>query len=162
MADIRMRFLGHQWERTTIAAEAGEHEELFIALFLRAMETVPELRALPGDLEAYDVRWDGEEVSIYHPDVKQAIFRALVEPERSAQGALQRGRGRPSCGARSAATASTRLRRSWPRSRVCGQRSWNRMSTGWSASGTSPPGASGTSWRSTTRPARLTDGRAWG
>ncbi|WP_328373799.1 DUF4262 domain-containing protein (plasmid) [Streptomyces sp. NBC_00445] len=86
MADIRMRFLGHQWERTTIAAEAGEHEELFIALFLRAMETVPELRALPGDLEAYDVRWDGEEVSIYHPDVKQAIFRALVEPERSAQG----------------------------------------------------------------------------
>jgi hypothetical protein len=86
MADIRMRFLGHPWERTTVAADAGGHEELFIALFLRAMETVPELRALPGDLEAYDVRWDGEEVSIFHPDVKEAIFRAQVEPERSAQG----------------------------------------------------------------------------
>ncbi|WP_030383013.1 MULTISPECIES: DUF4262 domain-containing protein [unclassified Streptomyces] len=85
MADIRMRFLGHPWERTTVAADAG-HDDLFIALFLRAMETVPELRALPGDLEAYDVRWDGEEVSIYHQDVKQAVFRAQVETERSAQG----------------------------------------------------------------------------
>lgn len=34
MADIRMRVLGHPWERTTVA-DTGNHEELFIALFLR-------------------------------------------------------------------------------------------------------------------------------
>ncbi|WP_405759563.1 DUF4262 domain-containing protein [Streptomyces sp. NBC_00073] len=86
MADIRMRFLGHPWERTTVSADADGREELFIALFLRAMETVPELLALPGDMEAYTVRWDGEEVSAYHPDVEQPIFRAQPEPERSVQG----------------------------------------------------------------------------
>ncbi|WP_234315848.1 DUF4262 domain-containing protein [Streptomyces sp. NRRL F-5527] len=84
MADIRMRSLGHPWERTTVAADAGGHEDLFIALFFRAMETVPELRSLPGDLEAYTVRWDGEELSIFHPDVEQAVFRAQPDPERSA------------------------------------------------------------------------------
>ena len=81
--DIRMRSLGHAWERTTVSADAGKREELFVALFLRAMETVPELRALPDDLEAYTVRWDGEEVSIYHPEVDQAVFRAQPAPERS-------------------------------------------------------------------------------
>ncbi|MGC0379802.1 DUF4262 domain-containing protein [Streptomyces sp. SAI-129] len=86
MADIRMRVLGHPWERTTVSTDAGSREELFIALFLRAMETVPELLALPGDLEAYTVRWDGEEVSIFHPDVEQAIFRAQPDAEGSAQG----------------------------------------------------------------------------
>lgn len=34
MADIRMRFLGHPWERTTVSADAGGGEELFMALFL--------------------------------------------------------------------------------------------------------------------------------
>lgn len=128
MADIRLRFLGHPWERTTVSADVGR-EELYIALFLRAMETVPELRALPSDLDAYTVRWDGEEVSVYHPDVEQVVFRAQPGPESSAQGALRSGRGPPSCGARSAATTSTRLRRCWPRFRVGGQRSWSRMNT---------------------------------
>ncbi|WP_307839660.1 DUF4262 domain-containing protein [Streptomyces sp. MBT49] len=86
MADIRMRFLGHPWERTTVPADSGTPEEVFIALFLRAMETVPELRALPGDLETYTVRWDGDEASIYHPDVEQVVFRAQPAPERSVQG----------------------------------------------------------------------------
>ncbi|MFE2271445.1 DUF4262 domain-containing protein [Streptomyces lavendulae] len=80
MADIRMRFLGRLWERTTLSADAGDREELFIALFLRAMETVPELRALPDDLETYSVRWDGEEVSIYHPAVEEVVFRAAPAP----------------------------------------------------------------------------------
>ncbi|MEU0022081.1 DUF4262 domain-containing protein [Streptomyces sp. NPDC048664] len=85
--DIRMRFLGHRWKRTTVPTDAtGGREELFIALFLRAMETVPELRALPDALEEYTVRWDGEEMSVHHPNVDQAIFRAAQEPERSAQG----------------------------------------------------------------------------
>ncbi|OLO26080.1 hypothetical protein PZ61_0236340 [Streptomyces sp. MNU77] len=86
MADIRMRFLGHPWERTTVSAGSRGREEVFVALFLRAMETVPELRALPDDLGAYTVRWDGDEVSVCHPDVEQVLFRAQLEPERSAQG----------------------------------------------------------------------------
>ncbi|MDR3082654.1 MAG: DUF4262 domain-containing protein [Streptomyces sp.] len=86
MANIRMRVLGHPWERTTVA-DTGDHEELYISLFLRALETVPELLALPVDLEACSVRWDGNEVSIHHPDVEQgAIFRAMPDPEGSAQG----------------------------------------------------------------------------
>lgn len=83
MMNICMRFLGHPWERTTIAVDAGETEELFIALFLRAMETVPELQVLPGDPETYAVRWDGEEMSVYDPDVEQALFRVKAEPEHS-------------------------------------------------------------------------------
>lgn len=82
MADIRIRFLGHPWERTTVVADAG-HDELFIALFLRAMETIPELRALPTDLQAYTVRWVGEEMLIYHPEVEQAVFRAQPALARS-------------------------------------------------------------------------------
>ncbi|WDN55867.1 DUF4262 domain-containing protein [Streptomyces clavuligerus] len=84
---IRMRFLGHPWERVSVAAGAGGREELLIALFLRAMETVPELCALPDDPEAYAVRWDGEELSVQHPDVaEQAVFRAGPGPECSGQG----------------------------------------------------------------------------
>ncbi|MFI6689480.1 DUF4262 domain-containing protein [Streptomyces sp. NPDC050485] len=86
MADIRMRVLGRSWERTTVSADAGRREEVLIALFLRAMEIVPELRALPDDLEAYTVRWDGEGMSVYHPDVEQAVFRAEPESECPAQG----------------------------------------------------------------------------
>ncbi|WP_327740421.1 DUF4262 domain-containing protein (plasmid) [Streptomyces nojiriensis] len=85
MTGIRMRFLGHPWERTTVSVDVGRREEVFIALFLRALEAVPELRAMPDDLDAYTVRWDGEGVSVYHPDVEQAIFRAEPETQRSAQ-----------------------------------------------------------------------------
>ncbi|MFD8727816.1 DUF4262 domain-containing protein [Streptomyces sp. NPDC059611] len=85
MANILVRFLGHPWELTSISADAGDIEEVFVALFLRAMETVPEVRALPGDLGAYTARWDGDEVALYHPDVGQAVFRAQPETERSAQ-----------------------------------------------------------------------------
>lgn len=91
MADIRMRFLGHPQVQTTVPADAGDREELYIALFLRAKEVVPEVRALPGALEVYNARWDGQTLSIYHPDADEAIFQAEPTRESSAQGEAPAG-----------------------------------------------------------------------
>ncbi|MFD6967375.1 DUF4262 domain-containing protein [Streptomyces sp. NPDC059949] len=87
MADIRMRALGHPWERTTVSGDLDRRRKVFLMLFFRALGDVPELSGLPEELEAYDVRWDGEGLSIFHPDVEQAVFRAEPLPGDSPQGA---------------------------------------------------------------------------
>ncbi|WP_435060495.1 DUF4262 domain-containing protein [Streptomyces sp. bgisy060] len=95
MTDVSIRCLGHPWMRARALPDAaGEREELFIALFIRAMETVPELLDLPDDPDAYTVRWDGEEMSVFHPAVDQPVFRAAPEDE-GATGAGVTARTRP-------------------------------------------------------------------
>ncbi|MFD8947540.1 DUF4262 domain-containing protein [Streptomyces xanthophaeus] len=86
MMDVRVRFLGHPWEQVTVPDAGRETAEVLIAVLLRAMETVPELRALPDDPDMYRLRWEGEEMVVLHADVEQAVFRAQPEGEASAQG----------------------------------------------------------------------------
>ena len=76
MTKFRTRPLGHGWSITAAPDDAGSREEQLLALFVRALETVPELSRLPRGLDPYDVRWVGSGVAIYHPDVDFPVFRA--------------------------------------------------------------------------------------
>lgn len=77
MATFRVRPLGHGWSRVALPdGTSSTPREQLLTLFFNALETVPELRGLPRELDAYDVQVVGRGIAVYHPDVDQHVFRA--------------------------------------------------------------------------------------
>ncbi|GAA1236348.1 hypothetical protein ACFV3R_33025 [Streptomyces sp. NPDC059740] len=76
MATFRVRPLGHGWSRVALPDGTSSTHEQLLTLFFNALETVPELRGLPRELDAYDVQVLGRAIAVYHPDVDQHVFRA--------------------------------------------------------------------------------------
>ncbi|MBC7272256.1 hypothetical protein ACF09G_36295 [Streptomyces albogriseolus] len=76
MAQIRLRTLGHTWSTVTLPDSSDEKAQL-LNLFSTALRTVPELSALPEDLEKYAIFWNGRRVTAYHESVEDGpVFRA--------------------------------------------------------------------------------------
>jgi len=80
MAIIRIRSLGKLWSTVTVpddVTSSADGSQQLLRIFVDALQTVPELRHLPQDLEEYTIFWNHGRLSVYHDDVEdEPVFRA--------------------------------------------------------------------------------------
>ncbi|WP_331726559.1 hypothetical protein [Streptomyces sp. NBC_00280] len=75
MTRIRVRTLGRPWSTVTVPDGPDEKEQL-LGHFASALKSLPELSALPEDLEEFTIIWNGRRVSAYHETVEdEPVFR---------------------------------------------------------------------------------------
>lgn len=76
MARIRVRTLGRLWSTVTVPDGPDEREQL-LSHFASALKSLPELSALPKDLEEFTIFWTGRRVSACHESVEdEPVFQA--------------------------------------------------------------------------------------